>query len=189
MTEYCPLITNEQDSVLVLIDIQQRLTAAMPNAVGERLIAQVSILLTAAKMLSLPIIVTEQYPKGLGPTESALKLLLSEKVPVIEKTSFSAAKVDSFLAAIADTKRTQIILTGMETHICIMQSALDLQQQGYQVFVVEDAVSSRTITNQINALQRLRQAGVIISNVESIIFEWLGDAKHPAFKSVSKLII
>jgi len=189
MAAHCPLISTEQDSVLVLMDIQERLTAAMSNGVRERLIKQVSILLAASETLSLPVIVTEQYPKGLGSTELALKSQLSESVPIIEKTSFSAAKVDGFLAAIAQTKCTQIILTGMETHICILQSALDLQQQGYQVFVVEDAVSSRTTSHQDNALQRLRQAGVIVSNVESIIFEWLGDAKHPAFKSLSKLIV
>jgi len=189
MTEHYPLFTTEQDSVLVLMDIQERLMAAMPKGVRERLIVQVSILLAASTALSVPVIVTEQYPKGLGSTELVLKSLLSESVQVIEKTSFSSAKVDSFLEAIAQTKRTQIILTGMESHICILQSALDLQQQGYQVFVVEDAVSSRTTTNQNNALKRMRQAGIIITNVESIIFEWLGDAKHPAFKSLSKLIV
>lgn len=189
MTAHCPLMATEQDSVLAVMDIQERLTTAMPNGVGERLIAQVSTLLTASQALSVPVIVTEQYPKGLGPTETALKSLLSETVPIIEKTSFSAARVDDFLAAIIQTKRTQIILTGMETHICILQSALELQEQGYQVFVVEDAVSSRSTINQDNALRRLRQAGVIISNVESIIFEWLGDAKHPAFRSLSKLIV
>jgi nicotinamidase-related amidase len=183
------LTTTEQDSVLVLIDIQERLAAAMANGVRERLIAQVSILLNAAKVLSVPVIVTEQYPKGLGPTELELKSLLSEAVPIIEKTSFSSVKADGFLEAITDTKRTQIILTGMETHICIVQSALDLQQQGYQVFVVEDAVSSRSALNQDNALHRMRQAGIIISNVESIVFEWLGDAKHREFRRLSKLIV
>lgn len=189
MTTPCPLMTTEQESVLVLMDIQERLTAVMPDGVRERLIAQISILLNAAKALSVPVIVTEQYPKGLGPTELALTALLSEAVPVIEKTRFSSAKVDDFLTAITETKRTQIILTGMETHICILQSALDLQRQGFQVFVVEDAVSSRSTTNQANALHRMRQAGVIISNVESIVFEWMGDAKHPAFRSLSKLIV
>ncbi len=189
MTAHSPLMTTEQDSVLVLMDIQERLTLAMPDGVRERLIAQVSILITAAKALSVPVIVTEQYPKGLGPTELALKSMLSATVPVIEKTSFSSVKTDGFLEAITETKRTQIILTGMETHICIVQTALDLQQQGYQVFVVEDAVSSRSAINQANAMQRMRQAGVIISNVESIVFEWLGDAKHPEFRSLSKLIV
>tara|TARA_R110002049_G_scaffold228717_4_gene400825 strand:+ start:1061 stop:1633 length:573 start_codon:yes stop_codon:yes gene_type:complete len=188
-TAHCSLIATEQDSVLVLMDIQERLTTAMQNGVRERLIEQVSILLAAAKALSVPVIATEQYPKGLGPTEQALTALFSDAVPIIEKTSFSSAKVDDFLVAIAQTERKQIILTGMETHICIMQSALELQQHGYQVFVVEDAVSSRLKTNQDNALQRLRQAGIIVSNVESIIFEWLGDAKHPAFRSLSKLIV
>jgi nicotinamidase-related amidase len=189
MTAHCPLIANEQDSVMVLMDIQERLTLAMPNGVRERLIAQISILLAASKALSVPVIVTEQYPKGLGPTELALKSLLSVTAPVIEKTSFSSVKADGFLEAITEVKRTQIILTGMETHICILQSALDLQQQGYQVFVVEDAVSSRSTKNQENAFHRMRQAGVIISNVESIVFEWLGNAKHPEFRSLSKLIV
>jgi len=182
-------MTTEQDSVLVLMDIQERLTAAMPNGVRERLLAQVSILLKAANALLVPVIVTEQYPKGIGPTESALKSQLSGVVPIIEKTSFSSVKADGFIKAITHTKRTQIILTGMETHICILQSALDLQQQGYQVFVVEDAVSSRLTSNQENALQRMRQAGIIISNVESIVFEWLGNAKHPEFRGLSKLIV
>lgn len=184
-----PLMVTEQDSILVLMDIQERLTAVMPSGVGRHLVEQVAILLTAAKALSVPVIVTEQYPKGLGTTEPTLKALLTEADPIIEKTSFSSAKVDGFLKAIAQTKRTQVILTGMETHICIMQSALELQQRGYQVFVVEDAVGSRSPMNKDNALQRLRQAGVIVSNVESIIFEWLGDAKHPEFRKLSKLIL
>jgi nicotinamidase-related amidase len=189
MPVQCPLITTEQDSVLVLIDIQQRLTAVMPEGIGQRLVEHIAILLKASQALSIPVIVTEQYPKGLGATESVLKSLLPEAALIIEKTNFSAAKVDEFVAAVVRTKRRQIILTGMETHICILQTALELQLQGYQVVVVEDAVSSRTTANQQNALLRLRQAGVIISNVESIIFEWLADAKHPAFKSLSKLIV
>ena len=183
------LILDDRDSVLVLIDIQERLTAAMPKGVRERVIEQLSILLTVSEVLSIPVIVTEQYPKGLGPTELALKSLLAETTPFIEKTSFSCARADGFMEAVSQLSRKQIILTGMETHICVVQTALDLQQQGYQVFVVEDAVSSRSKANQYNALQRMRQAGIIVTTVESILFEWIGDAKHPDFKTLAQLII
>ena len=181
-------ITQASESVLVLIDIQERLMAAMPQGVRVRVVEQIKILITAANTLSVPVVVTEQYPKGLGHTEAELKNCLKEDVNIIEKTSFSCINADGFLTPIEESGRKQIILTGMETHICILQTALDLQQQGFQVFVVEDAVSSRAKTNQYNALQRMRNAGVIITTVESVIFEWLGDANHPEFKNLAKLI-
>jgi len=181
-------ITQAPESVLVLIDIQERLTAAMPQGVRARVVEQIKILITAANTLSVPVVVTEQYPKGLGHTEPDLTDCLKDDVKIIEKTSFSCFKTDDFFTAINDSDRKQIIITGMETHICVLQTALDLQQQGFQVFVVEDAVSSRAKTNQYNALQRLRNAGVIITTVESVIFEWLGDANHPEFKNLAKLI-
>lgn len=182
-------ITQAPESVLVLIDIQERLMAAMPQGVRVRVVEQMKTLIMAANTLSVPVVVTEQYPKGLGHTEVELKNCLKEDVNIIEKTSFSCINADGFLTPIEESGRKQIILTGMETHICILQTALDLQQQGFQVFVVEDAVSSRAKTNQYNALQRLRNAGVIITTVESVIFEWLGDANHPEFKNLAKLII
>lgn len=182
-------ITTAQESLLVLVDIQERLASAMPNGVRERVIEQVKVLLIAAKVLSIPVVVTEQYPKGLGPTKSELKILLPSETNIIEKTSFSCVHADGFNQQIADSQRKTVILTGMETHICVLQTALDLRAQGFQVFVVEDAVSSRSKASQYNALQRLRLAGVIVTTVESVIFEWLGDAKHPEFKTLAKLIV
>ncbi|AFJ02546.1 Isochorismatase [Methylophaga frappieri] len=177
------------DSVLVVVDIQQKLATAMPKGVRDRVIEQVNILSTAADVLGVPVLVTEQYPKGLGVTEPALAEKLPVGTQIIEKTAFSCADVAPFKQALAKVKRKQIILTGMETHICILQTALDLQNQGYQVYVVEDAVSSRMKGNQYNALHRMRLAGVSISNVESVLFEWLGDALHPDFKTLAKLIV
>jgi nicotinamidase-related amidase len=182
-------IANADNSVLMVVDIQQRLASAMPNGVRERVIEQVKVLLTAAETLSIPVLVTEQYPKGLGATEQALKSALPPETPVIEKTNFSSAKVEAIAENLIHSGRKQVFLTGMETHICILQTALDLLQQGYEVFVVEDAVSSRAKANQFNALQRLRLAGAVITNVESLLFEWLGDASHPEFKKLSKLIL
>ena len=108
---------------------------------------------------------------------------------VIDKTSFSCAKVDGFMQQLDAMERQQVILSGMESHICILQTALDLKAKGVQVFVVEDAVCSRTQTNNLNAIKRMQQAGIIITSMESVLFEWLADAKHADFKTLSKLVI
>jgi nicotinamidase-related amidase len=183
------LLSNAKECLVVVMDVQQKLTAAMPNGVRERVLARINILLTTANTLSVPIMVTEQYPKGLGHTEPALSEQLTGAVPVIGKTSFSAMNATGFAEHVEQSGRKQIILVGMETHICILQTALDMQAAGFQVFVVEDAVSSRSKANQYNALQRLRGAGVIVTNVESVFFEWLGDAHQAAFKALAELII
>ena len=182
------LLSKADDSVLVLVDIQQRLMTAMPEGVRERMIKQVGVLLQAAEALQIPVIVTEQYPKGLGDTEPELIEQLSN-IPPLEKTCFSCTQSAEFLSYIRSNYRHQIILTGMESHICVLQTALELHEQGFQVFVVEDAVCSRQTENQQNALLRLRQAGVIVTNTESVLFEWLEDAEHPAFRTLSKLIV
>lgn len=182
-------IADSQLSTLMVIDIQERLTSAMPKGVRDRVIEQVSVLLTAAECLSIPVMVTEQYPKGLGATEPALIDKLPPDTPMIEKTKFSSARVDSVAEALQQSGRKQVFLAGMETHICVLQTTLDLLKQGYEVFVIEDAVSSRAKGNQFNALQRMRLAGAVITNVESLLFEWLGDAAHPEFKTLAKLIV
>jgi len=188
MTSAVSGIANLQECFLLVIDVQERLMAAMPDGTRGVLIKQVGVLLQAAEVLNIPVAITEQYPKGLGPTEADL-LSLSPTKTVIEKTCFACTNADSFMTRLRSSHRRSVILTGMETHICILQTALALQKQGYQVFVVEDGVSSRTAQNKHNALQRLRQAGVIITNTESVLFEWLADAKHTAFRTLSKLIV
>jgi len=173
---------------LVVIDIQQRLMAAMPEACRHSVLTEVAVLTQAAMSLAIPTLVTEQYPKGLGATEACIAEHIAKSKP-IEKTCFSCAGVDEFISVLRASKRRNVILTGVEAHICVLQTALDLHQQGYQVFVVEDAISSRNLQHKNNAIHRLRQAGVIITNVESVLFEWLGDAVHPEFKTISKLLI
>ncbi len=183
-----PVLAKVADSVLVLVDIQERLAAAMPTSVRTRVVRSSGILVQSAAALDVPLIITAQYPAGLGPLEPALVKHLPANVHRIEKTCFSCANAAEFTAVLEQTKRRQVILCGMETHICILQTALDLQRQGYTVFVIEDAVSSRAKPNQENALARLRQAGVLISNMESILFEWLRDSTHEHFKMLSGLI-
>jgi len=182
-------VADSQSSVLMIVDIQQKLTTVMPKGVRDRVIEQVSVLLQAAEKLQVPVVVTEQYPKGLGATEPAIADMLSADSAVVEKTQFSCFQVEAVKTALQAGNRKQIFLAGMETHICILQTALDLLKAGYEVFVIEDAVSSRAKANQYNALQRMRFAGAVITNVESLLFEWLGDAQHSEFKTLARLIV
>ncbi len=176
------------DSVLVLIDIQTRLAAAMSEEARRKVLHNAAILLQTATLLDIPVLVSEQYPKGLGKTMPSLTHYLPAGTQHFEKTCFSAMKAKGFQPAIKKLKRPQIILTGMETHVCVLQTALELTTAGWQVFVVEDAVCSRNASHSAQALTRLHAAGVIISTTESVVFEWLGDAKHPHFKSITALI-
>lgn len=188
MTSSASLLLDVEKSLLVVIDEQQRLISAMPEHIASSVVHQTSVLAQAANKLNVPAIVTEQYPEGLGATDTVLAKHLST-TNKIEKTCFSCSKIDDFMAMIRTSHRRQIVLTGMEAHICVLQTALTLFAQGFQVFVVEDAVCSRNQKNNDNAMQRLRQAGVIVTNSESVLFEWLSDAKHQEFKTLSKLIL
>jgi nicotinamidase-related amidase len=172
-------LASAADSSLVVIDIQERLAAAMPAR--DSVVQAVSILLEAAARLNVPVLITEQYPKGLGPTVADLILKLPEGSTRIEKTCFSAS-------ATLALSRPQVVLAGMEAHVCVLQTASELAAAGLEVFVVADAVCSRTETNYRNALARMQSEGIIITNVESVIFEWLRDAAHEHFRELSKLI-
>ncbi len=137
-------------------------------------------------LLDIPKLYTEQYPKGLGNTVPELQTLLDGKKP-IDKTVFSCCSEPTFNRFLS-SDRGHVVLAGMEAHICVLQTALDLHAQGKSVFVVEDAIISRRPENKANALNRLRQAGVVIANTESVVFEWLGKAEGEAFKKISQLI-
>lgn len=180
------LVSDRLDSRLVLIDVQEKLCAAMPQPALQTLLKNCDILLQAAQLLDIPALHTEQYPKGLGTTLPALAQRLDPAMRV-EKTCFSCCEESAF-ANLLDDMRNQIVLTGMEAHICILQTALQLKENGHQVFVVEDAVLSRNPANHANAMARLRQAGVVVSNTESVVFEWLKVAQGDAFKQISRLL-
>lgn len=169
-----------------MIDIQTRLTAAMPQETMQAAIRNSEILATAAKLLEVPALLTEQYPKGLGHTVPELLALLPN-VHAVEKTVFSCMAEPAFSRQLTGD-RPQLILAGIEAHICVLQTAMDLISAGKQVYVAEDAVVSRNPANKANALARMRDAGCIVTNTESIVFEWLGKAEGDAFKAISKLI-
>jgi nicotinamidase-related amidase len=171
---------------LVIIDMQTRLITAMLQEPLKTTIKNASILAQAASLLEVPVIVTEQYPKGLGNTVPEL-LAVIPKNNAVDKTVFSCVAEPKFRRQLT-MDRSQLVLAGMEAHICVIQTALDLISAGKQVFVAEDAIISRDPANKANALARMREAGCIISNTESIVFEWLGKAEGDAFKAISKLI-
>jgi nicotinamidase-related amidase len=180
------LIVDQQLSQLVLIDMQVKLASVMLEEMLQGVVKNCSILAQTAQLLELPVIVTEQYPQGLGESLPEIKQHLADS-KFITKTAFSACGEPKFNQQLHRDK-SQIVLAGMETHICVLQTALGLANAGKQVFVVEDAIISRNPANKANAIARMRDAGCVISNTESIVFEWLGNANHDAFKAVSKLI-
>ena len=183
-----PLTCGADASVLVIVDIQTKLTGVMPVKVLARLQRYTGILIKSANILKIPVFVTEQYPKGLGNLEQDIAVLLAEDARRYEKTSFSCTGAAGFAEDLSRSGRNQIILVGMEAHVCVLQTAMDLQAMGYQIYVVADAVCSRHRESYETALSRMRQAGVIIVNAESVLFEWLRDARHPQFKAVQALV-
>jgi nicotinamidase-related amidase len=175
-------------SQLLVVDVQERLAGAMPDAELEPVLRNLGVLLQAADRLEIPVTATEQYPRGLGPTVPAVAASLPAASGRFEKTGFSCCLAEGFSEALAAAARPQVVLAGMEAHVCVLQTAIDLTSRGFEVYVVEDAVCSRNSRHRDNALARLRQAGVWVTNTESVLFEWLRDSSHPQFKAVSKLI-
>ena len=173
------------NSVLVVIDIQEKLLPKIPRA--EELIRNTGFLLDTATLLEVPIKATEQYPKGLGPTIAEIARRLPAPPPA--KTAFSCCGAGTFLEELEMFQRPNVVLAGIETHVCVMQTAFDLLEAGLHVYLAVDAVASRFPIDHDAALRRLGKAGAIPTTVESVAFEWLADASHPQFKAVSKLIV
>jgi nicotinamidase-related amidase len=174
-----PRLVRAADSALAVIDIQERLACAM--AARESVVRATGILLEAAALLHIPVFVTEQYPRGLGPTAPEVAARLPAGCTRIEKTAFSAC-------GCLPLDRPQVVLAGMEAHVCVLQTALELAAAGREVFVVADAVCSRAEANRLNALARMQAAGIVVASTESVLFEWLRDASHEHFRAVSRLI-
>jgi nicotinamidase-related amidase len=175
-------------SQLLIIDAQERLAAAMPKDELAVTVANINRLVAAAQILEIPIISTEQYPQGLGKTIEAIRENLPVTAAPTEKTCFSCCTAAGFERALtSQLARKQVVLMGMEAHICIVQTASGLQRWGYQVFVVADAICSRHPANRQNALERMRHSGIHVSNTESVAFEWVGDSANAHFLEVSRM--
>ena len=175
-------------AVLVVCDLQQGLGDAMPGKVLNRVLLNATLLARSAGLLEVPVLHTEQYPAGLGSTHPTVAQALPRTTRSFTKTAFSCCDGADFSGALDTLGRRQVVLVGMEAHICVLQTAFDLRARGQQVFVVEDAICSRRLENYQNALDRLRQAAVQVVSAESVVFEWLGDASHPHFEAIQTLL-
>ncbi len=172
-------------AALVLIDVQGKLASLMHER--EALFDHLQRLIQGVRALDLPVLWLEQYPQGLGPTVPEVARLLSDLQP-LAKTSFSAWGCAAFRDRLAATGRRQILLAGIEAHVCVYQTAVDLLAAGYSVEVVCDAVSSRTAANRQLGLERMRAAGALWTGVEMALFELLRTAEAPAFKTLARLV-
>ena len=181
-------LARADQSALVIVDIQDKLAPAMPPDGRREVLATVQALLTAADELSVPVVATEQYPKGLGETVSDVSDHFPENAQVVSKDTFSCCGEQGFTDALAATGRNQVVIVGMEAHVCVVQTAVELLEAGFTPFVVADGVCSRRPAHKANALDRLRAAGVVVTNVESTLFEWLQRAGTDEFRKLSKLI-
>lgn len=178
-----PQMMNPSDTVLLVIDVQDRL---WPHIHGrEVILPRIEFLIDAAQILSVRTIATEQYVKGLGPTVEPI----AQKLPLrIEKIAFSAGIEPAVLAELEKPGIRKILLAGIETHVCVMQTALDLLANGFQVYLAVDAVGSRSPMDRATALSRLASSGVQLTTAESAVFEWTKLAGTPTFKAVSVLV-
>jgi len=172
------------NTACLIVDIQERLTPALHEA--ERFTAACTLLIQGLHALGIPMMATEQYPQGLGATLPEIKSLLPD-TPFVEKTRFSAVlpETEDFIRR---HNAQNIVLIGTETHICMLQTALDLRAQGLNVYIPIECAASRNPANKTNGLEQMRAAGVTVGNGESLLFALLRDAKHPAFKTISKLV-
>lgn len=173
--------------VLVVVDVQERLFNAMDAERRDDMVANVKILVSAASRLDVPVVVTEQYPRGLGRTLPELRALLGD-TPPFEKTAFSCAGADGFMDRVSALGADHVILTGIEAHVCVLLTALDLLTRGLRVSIVADAVCSRRPANLEIGLEQARQAGAVVTATETVVFQLLGSADSDAFRELSKLL-
>ena len=173
--------------VLVVVDVQERLFNAMDAERRDDMVANVKILVSAAQRLGVPVLVTEQYPKGLGRTLPEVRALLGE-APAFEKTAFSCADASGFMDRLLGLGADHVLLTGIEAHVCVLLTALDLLTRGLRVSVVADAVCSRRPASLEIGLGQARQAGAVITSTETVVFQLLGSADSDAFRELSKLL-
>ncbi|MFN0262906.1 hydrolase [Tepidamorphus sp. 3E244] len=178
------MLIRASDSVLVVIDMQERLVPAMQAP--ARTIRNTKTLIAAATEMDVPILLTEQYPKGLGRTVPEIASIT--EAPVFSKMHFSCMEDEAFGQAFRDLGRKQAVISGMEAHICVVQTAASLIEEDYEVFVVSDATASRTLESEHACIQRLSAIGAGIVTTEMVVFEWLGQAGSDHFKRILPLV-
>ncbi len=175
----------KEDSVLLVVDMQERLLPAMNN--NEQLLKNVEKLVEGAKILGVPTVFTQQYTKGLGETVESLRNLVGD-FSYFEKKEFSCVQNLEVEQELTRIGNKNIIVCGIESHVCVLQTAIDLMENGYSTVVVSDCVSSRKQSDKDTAFDRLASEGVVFTSYEAILFEMVGSADDPNFKAISKLV-
>lgn len=171
------------ETAVLVVDVQEKLMVKIPGA--EALTRNIAFLLDAAALTGVEVFATEQYPKGLGPTVSELARRIPHRP---EKLGFSCCDVPDLTANLRAKGRSRVLLVGIEAHVCVLNSALDLLAEKFAVYLAVDAVGSRYAIDQETAIRRLENVGVILTTVETAVFEWTGGARHPNFKALSALV-
>lgn len=178
-----PLQMSAADTALLVIDVQEKLVSKILNA--GALVRNAAFLIDAARLLNLPVAATEQYPKGLGPTVAELAQRLPHRP---DKVAFSCCAIPAVAEGFRTAARPKVMLAGIEAHVCVLQTALDLLAADFRVFIPADGVGSRYAVDHEFALRRLERAGAVVTTAEAAVFEWVGGAGHPQFKQISKLV-
>jgi len=181
-----PKILDKTKAALVVVDFQEAFRSPINDF--AQIASRISIAARGFQILNLPVIVTEQYPKGLGRTAEEILFSLPPEFEFIEKTAFSSCGASAFMDKLKATGATQIALCGLETHVCINQTAHDLLNEGFEVHILTDCVSSRFTQDKEAALRKMQASGVVPSSVEMALFELMRDAKHEQFKEIQNLI-
>ncbi len=178
-----PTLMLAGETALLIVDVQEKLMAKIPSA--DRLVRDLAFLIDAARLAGVEVLATEQYPRGLGPTVPDLARRLPNRP---DKVAFSCCAVSGLTEGLRYGRRSRVLLAGIETHVCVLHTALDLLAADFRVYVAADACASRFAVDHEVALRRLGKAGAIPTTAEGAAFEWLGGSTHPRFKEVSALV-
>lgn len=176
------MLMNARDSALLVVDVQERLLPHIHD--WQRVLENVAWLVKVAQKLDVPVMASEQYPKGIGATHADVAALLPKEA-IVEKLHFSCVAAHC-LTPLAAASRRQIVVCGIESHVCVQQTALDLKRNGKEVFIVDEAVGSRRPSDKALALERMRAHGIDVVSREMVAFEWLHQAGTPVFKEISR---
>ena len=181
-----PNILDLRQTALAIIDMQEAFRSNISDFTETA--ARIALVAHAAQLLSVPIVVTEQYPRGLGNTVNEIKAVLPPNLEAIEKTTFSSCVTEPFDTKLEQVSARQVLVCGIEAHICVNQTTHDLLARGFQVHLLADCISARTMHNKQIGLAKMQQSGALPSSTELAFFELLRDARHEQFKAIQKLI-
>ena len=183
------MLISRDKSQLLIVDVQDKLLGAISGK--DRVVERCVRLVRAARLLGLPITVSEQYPQGLGPTVDPIREAYGNAGFIVDKVEFSCLRSGSLRDRLHELRRqgrSQVVIGGIEAHVCVLQTAIDLEAQGFEAFVVADAIGSRSKTSRKLAIERLERAGADVVDSEMVMFEWLERAGTPEFKELQALI-